>query len=74
VTERDMFKLNYGFYLNLLFLAVTAGLGWLWWRGREGGHGKSETSLTDYILRTLSVMAMLWLSVGLLLGVAGYGQ
>ena len=74
VTERDMFALNYGFYLNLLFLAVTAGLGWLWWRGREGGHGKSETSLTDYILRTLSVLAMLWLSVGLLLGVAGYGQ
>ena len=75
ITDRNMFELNYGFYLNVVFFAVTAGLAWLWWQGHESGaNGENETSLTDYILRALSVLAVLWLGAGLVLGITGYGQ
>ena len=68
VTDRDMFALNYGFFLNLLFLAASGVLAWLWWRGRKNGSDSGgETSVSTYVMRFLSVAAVLWLGVGSLL-------
>lgn len=79
MANRDHFKLNYGFYLNILFLCISGVLGWFWWSARKqssGGehhhhdHGDQEaTSITTYMLRFFVTMAMLWLIGGTILPV-----
>ncbi|SEM16111.1 permease [Halomonas daqiaonensis] len=74
ITERDFFAVNYGFFLNLIFLAVTAGLVGLWWKGRQDGghhhhhhdHGGGNVSLGKRVLQGLVVLALVWLAGGLL--------
>jgi len=72
--ERDFFALNYGFYLNLLFLGISVALGWLFWsesgddsHSEHHDHGNNTTSLTDVVLRTFSISAILWLASGILI-------
>ena len=70
ITQRDFFAVNYGFFLNLLFLAVTAVLVTLWWGGKQaGGHDHDHgghVSLGQRVLQTLVGLAVLWLVGGLL--------
>jgi len=67
--EQEYFKINYKFVLNLVFLAVSAGMVWLWRRGRDESHGGQDhggsASLTDKILRSLAGVAIVWLIGGL---------
>ena len=68
--EQNFFAFDYGFVLNLVFLAVSLGLGWLWWRARrgEGGHQHgASASLGDRVLLGLAIAAMIWLVGGLIL-------
>jgi hypothetical protein len=67
--EQEFFKFDYRFVLNLIFLAMSAMLVWLWHRGRDGNHSDHDhgdsVSLTDKVLRTLTGAAILWLVAGL---------
>jgi uncharacterized membrane protein YraQ (UPF0718 family) len=67
--EQEFFKFDYRFVLNLLFLAMSAVMIWLWWRARKSDHGGhnhgGSASLTDKVLRVLSGLAILWLASGL---------
>lgn len=69
--QRELFKLNNGFVLNLVFLAISAGLGWLWWSGRSAGpghehHDHGGASRSEQALTGIAVIAMTWLAGGLL--------
>lgn len=68
--DRDHFALNYGFILNILFLIVSAVMIWLWQWGKEEtdehDHDASS-SLTDWVLRFFTIVAITWLAGGLLL-------
>lgn len=77
ITDRQMFKLNYGFVLNLIFLAASGGLGWLWWQGRSGSshghdHEGDDPSQMERILFGLSVLAGIWLLGGLIIRASGF--
>ncbi len=69
--QRDLFKLNYGFVLNLIFLAVSAALGWLWWSGKQSGGGHAHhhdhggSSRSEQILKVCAAIAAAWLLGGL---------
>lgn len=77
-TERDHFKVNYGFILNLIFLAISAVLVFFWYRAKhaDSGHGHEHghehhhdhggAGAGTWVLRSLVVIAMLWLAGGLL--------
>lgn len=74
ITERDHFRLNYGFYLNVIALLLTLVLARFWWRqqtskghGHRHNHGQHSRSFTTYLMRLLVALALLWLSGGLLL-------
>lgn len=73
VAGRNYFQFNYGFVLNLFFLAVSAALAWFWWQARQG-HGHHHDHNHDggagtgtIILRALSSVALTWLAGGVLL-------
>ncbi|KFZ29500.1 permease [Pseudidiomarina atlantica] len=75
ITERDHFQLNYGFYLNLAALVLTAVLARFWWQRQQAhahhehhhDHGSTSTGLATYLMRVLVVLALLWLAGGLVL-------
>jgi len=68
--QRDLFKLNYGFVLNLIFLGVSAVLGWLWWSGRGDAHGHHHDhgggSGSERVLKVCAGVALVWLIGGLI--------
>lgn len=66
VTDRDHFTINYGFFLNLAFIAISlAFLGWKWKSsGAPGGGGASGS---ERVLFWLSMLSYSWLAVGLAL-------
>ena len=66
VTDRDHFAIDYGFFLNLVFVAISLGfLGWKWRSsGAPGGGGASGT---ERVLFWLSMLSYAWLAVGLVL-------
>ena len=78
VAERDHFKFNYGFVLNLVFLLVSAVLMRFWWQARQkqkqhdagGGHHHrgGGGSITQKVLGVLSMVAVVWLAGGVLAG------
>ena len=68
MTEQTFFALDYTFFLNLAFLAVTGVLAWLRWSGAgEDGHdhGGGEQSLLERILFWLALLSYAWLAGGL---------
>ncbi|PLY11161.1 MAG: permease [Arcobacter sp.] len=76
IIKRDMFKLDYGFVLNIIFLFVSGILGLLWWKTRtmnhEGHeHGSNQVSKTEWLLRIISIFAIFWLFGGLILKLIG---
>ena len=63
---RTFFRINYTFVLNVAFLAVSGGMGWLYWsREGEGGHGDGEQSIVERVLFWLALASYLWLTGGL---------
>ena len=65
VKPSERFKIDYTFFLNLVFLAITIGLGWLKWTAEPMQMSK-DTSWADRLLTTLAVGSFLWLAGGLL--------
>ncbi len=66
ITDRDMFKLDYGFYLNLVFLLISGVMLWLSrMKKHEGGHSHGKQTLKDRILKLVAMMASAWLTIGL---------
>jgi hypothetical protein len=69
-TSQDFFKLNYTFYLNLLFLAITALFSyWKFFKNSDKKHHHHEMASKgkfEKVLKILAILAYLWLGVGLL--------
>lgn len=66
--QREFFKLNYQFYLNIAFLVVTMVLGYFYWQHKKAMNdsgSSSEMSLQDKIMLSLSLLSVLWLLGGL---------
>ncbi|WP_417690305.1 permease [Pseudidiomarina sp.] len=76
IAERDHFKINYGFYLNLLGLLVTGVLLYQRWRakqhehaGHDHSHDHGGASLGTRVMQVLSAAAAVWLVVGGLISI-----
>ncbi len=69
VTDRAFFAFDYTAVLNAIFLTVSAAF--LFWNWRVSGLGSHGGGLTDRILLILTMVAALWLIIGLLLPVTG---
>ncbi|HBQ18500.1 MAG TPA: permease [Myxococcales bacterium] len=64
VTDRQHFSIDYGFFLNLGFLALSAVfLGWKW--RHSGPPARNMGSPSERILFWLSMLALVWLGGGL---------
>lgn len=89
IAQRDMFAVNTGFVLNLIFLGVSGGLTWLWLRPDKahdhGGHDHSGHDHDDHdhgsspatgerILQGVTGLALLWLLGGMILILTGTGS
>ncbi|MBA57153.1 MAG: permease [Pseudomonadales bacterium] len=72
--DREYFKLNYQFVLNIVFIAISTVLAWLWYQAKfhsehhndHEHHDHGNSSLSDRILKTIAVIALLWLIGGLI--------
>lgn len=62
------FEVDYTFWLNLVFLGMTAVFGWLVWRGSDGhgghDHDHDHGGLLDKVLYWLALAAFVWLAGG----------
>ncbi|RUO63616.1 permease [Pseudidiomarina insulisalsae] len=72
IAERDHFQLNYGFFLNIIGLLVTCALLYVLWRKQQAQdeghhHDHGGPSWSELLMRTLSVLAVIWLVVGVAL-------
>ncbi|RUO65403.1 hypothetical protein SAMN06297229_1195 [Pseudidiomarina planktonica] len=69
--EQQHFQLNYGFVLNIILLLLSAPLIYMWWKQRQGhehhdhDHG-GGSSWKDKLMNSLSLIAVIWLTGGLL--------
>jgi uncharacterized membrane protein YraQ (UPF0718 family) len=71
VTDREFFKINYSFWLNALFIGLSAGF-WIWKQGAKEGahcheHGGSK-SIKEIVLGVLAGLSFVWLAGGLIVG------
>ena len=67
VSEREFFKIDYTFFLNLLFFLMSLGfLAWLFKRssGKKDSGNDGDTRLSEKILFALSMVAFAWLGGG----------
>ncbi|RWU09349.1 permease [Pseudidiomarina gelatinasegens] len=68
--EQEHFQLNYGFVLNLIFLALSAVMIVFWRQAQQASehdhhdHDHSESSLSDKIMAGLCVLSAVWLIGG----------
>ncbi|CAB0151332.1 Putative permease [Pseudidiomarina piscicola] len=73
ISEREHFKFNYGFVLNLIGLALSAVLIYFFKRqqhaheGHDHSHDHGGASWSDRIMLGLSALAVIWLVGGVLL-------
>lgn len=68
----DRFAIDHTFVLNLVFVLVTAGFGWLAMRSCDAGghsHDHGASGLLDRVLTVLAVLSYGWLIIGVALGV-----
>jgi heme/copper-type cytochrome/quinol oxidase subunit 2 len=69
-TNQEFFKLNYTFYLNLVFLAITALFAYWKFSNKSEHHHKHEMASKgsfEKVLKVIAVIAFLWLGIGLVL-------
>jgi uncharacterized membrane protein YraQ (UPF0718 family) len=67
-TSENRFAIDYTFFLNLLFLAITGGLAWLKYTGDSKGHHHhhhGDKGSVEQILFWLAMASYLWLAGGL---------
>jgi len=67
-TQGDRFAIDYTFFLNLAFLAITGVLAWLKYspKSPEGHHHHDHgSSLIEQVLFWLAMVAYVWLAIGL---------
>jgi uncharacterized membrane protein YraQ (UPF0718 family) len=68
--QSNRFAIDYTFFLNLAFLAVSGVLAWLAFGGKSSkGHGhdqSSDRSIVEQILFWLAIISYVWLAGGLL--------
>ncbi len=64
VTDREFFKIDYTFFLNILFLALSGLAVFLHLRNKDGSGG--SVSMSEKILFWCAMLAYLWLSGGVL--------
>jgi uncharacterized membrane protein YraQ (UPF0718 family) len=67
-TSENRFAIDYTFFLNLLFLAITGGLAWLKYTGDSKGHHHhhhGDKGSVERILFWLAMASYLWLAGGL---------
>jgi len=70
--ESERFAIDYTFWLNLIFLAITGFLAWLNFgqkQEEEGGHGghhshSKKTGIVDRIIFYLALLSIVWLVGG----------
>ncbi|MCB0420603.1 MAG: permease [Bdellovibrionales bacterium] len=65
VTDREFFKIDYTFFLNLVFALFSGIAIFLHIRNRKSDHKMSDSSLTEKVLFRFAMMAYCWLTVGL---------
>lgn len=65
VAPSERFKVDYTFFLNLAFLAITLGLGWLKWTG-DSKYMSEQSSWADRLLTFVAYASFVWLVGGLL--------
>ena len=66
VTDRQFFKLDYKFLLNILFIGLSFAAFTL--RRRKHSHGESKMNWSKLILNTFVTISLLWLAGGLIAG------
>jgi heme/copper-type cytochrome/quinol oxidase subunit 2 len=69
--ETQRFAIDYTFWLNLAFLAVTGVMAWLRWGGKKddkGGmhHGGGKKSIIERVLFWLAIVSYIWFAGGLI--------
>jgi uncharacterized membrane protein YraQ (UPF0718 family) len=69
IAEMQHFKVDYGFWLNLIFLALS---GWLLYMSKQGsmkhhGHKMPDKGWLDTLLKYLAYLSFAWLATGLVL-------
>lgn len=65
LSEQNHFQIDYTFYLNMVFLLISAGLVWLSYRSDSHGNGQMGKSGLEVILKYVAILAYLWLAAGL---------
>ncbi len=73
ITERNFFKMDYSFWLNILFIVLTGGsLALKHWGSSSEEHGHhhdhgSDESLIDKAVKWAAYLSFVWLGLGLIL-------
>ena len=62
ITEREFFKIDYSFYLNILFIFLTALSLYIF--ARKDNEKKSSSKLSEKVLFALALLSMAWLTGG----------
>lgn len=70
VKDRHFFKMDYGFYLNLLFLSLSGVCLWSKLQHTEISLNFAKSKLTDKLLIIFSGISYTWLAGGALLAFA----
>ncbi|AGP83576.1 MULTISPECIES: permease [Alteromonas] len=63
MTDREFFNIDYTFFLNLLFLALTTAF-IVWQYYKKEKSMSTNRSLGDWLLLSLSIVAYGWLAIG----------
>ena len=72
VTDREFFKIDYTFWLNITFLVLTAGF-FAWKIMSKGIELTTGAGIAETVLFYLAMFAYLWLAGGLVVGWIGAG-
>lgn len=62
--EQDHFKLNYQFWMNLVFGLLSVGLWWIWRKQQSGHHHHHDHGGKAPIINSFSVLSAGWLLIG----------
>lgn len=64
MTDREFFKIDYSFFLNVMFIALS-GVFIYWWYSKKEGSMSADRSIGDWILLVFTIIAYAWLAIGL---------